>query len=322
VKIKIDKLLEFKDWDFFVESSNSGTIFHKLKFLSYHNKNLFHFNHLAFKIGRDIIAVLPGSLEKGVFKSPAGASFGSFVVKKNSFKEYEEIVDSFIDYCKYQKIKKIILTPPPICYLNNPSQIEDYMLLYKGFKLEKSVVTTVLELNQPNNNSLLAFISPSFKKAVKQSYKFNLKVNFSTDFKAFYKILLKNKKKFNAQPTHTLDEIIKLNSLFPNDIKLLMAFYKSKAIGGLLLFSCNLSCLMIFYICSDYEYQQTRVVNKLLYESIVWAKKKGYRYLDFGISPDTFSQNPMEPSRSLISFKEGTGGRTFLRNTYCLDLNK
>jgi hypothetical protein len=51
-------------------------------------------------------------------------------------------------------------------------------------------------------------------------------------------------------------------------------------------------------------------------EVVSWACKQGYKWVDIGVSADTTSSNPMEPSWSLIFFKEHTGAKGYLRPTY------
>jgi hypothetical protein len=43
---------------------------------------------------------------------------------------------------------------------------------------------------------------------------------------------------------------------------------------------------------------------------------KGFRYYDYGVSADTASSNPMEPSWTLVRFKESMGSTGCMRVTY------
>ncbi|MBI4004973.1 GNAT family N-acetyltransferase [Candidatus Roizmanbacteria bacterium] len=322
MKVTIVDNLKFARWDTFVDKSNNGTIFHKLKFLQYHQKRKFSFFNLVFHEDNNLIAVLPGSLQDGIFKSPVGASYGSFVTKKLSFQKYEELVRCFIEFVKKNKIKEIYMTPPPIIYMRTYDETERFLLSYYGFQPEYHLITSAVNLDfEDKDDDVKYIVSKRLRSNIERSRKNNLMVKFSDDYESFYPILIENKKKFNAKPTHSLDEIITLKQLFPENIKLLMAYDGSmNPIAGIVLFIANSTTVLTFYISHNIKYQNLKPVSRLLYEIALWSRKKGYKWLDFGVSMDTYSKNPMEPSRSLIFFKEGLNTSLFLRTTYHLIL--
>lgn len=68
--IKIKKLSEkdIKIWDEFVDNSNNGTIFHKMRFLKYHPIGKFKFSFLGFYDEKDnLLAVMSGEEKNEVF---------------------------------------------------------------------------------------------------------------------------------------------------------------------------------------------------------------------------------------------------------------
>lgn len=304
-------------WDNFVDKSNNGTLFHTLRFLNYHKKNKFNFLNLAFYKNSKMIGVLPGGLINNLFVSPIGASYGSFVVGDISFQEYEEIIDTFLIFTKKKNINKIHLTPPPIIYLKNFNQVEQFILEYKGFKVKKHAISNVIDLkNFKSIEDILKHLPKNRRNNIHISQKNNIAMQMNNDYNSFYKMLLENKKKFDTYPTHSLEELKMLSKLFPKRIKLFMAYSARQPISGVLAFITNNKSLLIFYICQYYKYQNLKGVSRLLYEIIVWSKKNRYRFIDLGISMDTLSGNLMEPSRSLIFFKESVNSKGFLRTSY------
>ncbi len=322
IEIKKVKKSDIPSWEEFIRNSNNGTIFHSLNFLAYHPSEKFNFHHLAFYKNQKMIACLPAAIDAdNNFKSPIGASYGSLVTNNCTFSEYEEIVDSLIKYAKVKLYKSITLTPPPIIYLKHQNQLEQFILEYKNFTVLYHLITNAVDLHSIDSDVPLNSLTSMHKRAVKKSINEGVTTEFTDDLISFYKLLLKNKRKFNATPTHSLKEIKFLYKHFPDKIKLLSAKSKEgEIIASILLFCTNNQTVLAFYICHDYEYQHLRAVNRLLYESIIWAIKNNYRWFDLGVSMDTKSKNVMEPSRSLISFKEGIGTRGFLRTTYFLKL--
>jgi hypothetical protein len=313
-EVKRITTLNYPAWDEFVDRSNNGTIFHKLKFLQYHPTGRFNFHNLVFYINNKLAAVLPGYINDGVFKSPMGASYGSFATEDIDFDKHEKIVDAFLAYMREQNVTKIYLTPPPVVYYKNPNQIDGFTLAYKGFKPSCQLISNVVNLTR--EGELFNFFEDSHQRAVRKSEKEDIQVEFNKDYENFYPILVENKKKFNVPPTHSFEELIKLSQLFPDELKLHMAYKDGNPIAGVLLFICNTNTVLAFYISHYFQYQNLRAVNRLLGDSAKWAQLNGYKWFDLGVSMDTASSNPMEPSRNLISFKEGFASRGFLRTTY------
>ena len=76
----------------------------------------------------------------------------------------------------------------------------------------------------------------------------------SDDFNSFYNILKKNlKSRHNVSPTHTVDELLRLNKLFNKDIVLYGAFLEDLMIGGVVNFATNEDVILSFYISHDEE---------------------------------------------------------------------
>ncbi|MBU0650186.1 peptidoglycan bridge formation glycyltransferase FemA/FemB family protein [Patescibacteria group bacterium] len=329
ISVQIANSLQDSNWDQFVDRSNNGTIFHKLSFLQYHPQERFNFHNLAFYEGNKLVAVLPGCVTEDIYKSPAGASYGGFVTKNVGLETIEAVVDSFITYVKKCGIHEIFLTPAPRAYVKYPNELFEYVLRYKGF-VEKyhlvSNITLITDLKargtlNESDEEILNFLSSMHRRAVRKSFKEGVFVEINDNLDEFYPILIDNKKKFDTPPTHTLEEIKKLKLLFPNEIKLMLAYTPSRiAVAGLLLFICNRRTVLTFYIAHYYKYQHYRAVNRLFYEALKWARNQNFSYLDLGVSMDTFSENPMEPSRKLIAFKEGINSRGMLRTCYHLHL--
>jgi lipid II:glycine glycyltransferase (peptidoglycan interpeptide bridge formation enzyme) len=119
----------------------------------------------------------------------------------------------------------------------------------------------------------------------------------------------------NVSPTHTLSELLKLKTLFPDKIILFGAYRKEKLLGGMIIFVTNPKVILAFYISHDNSFQSYRPVNLLFYEVIKWGRNRGFKFLDLG----TFTLN-MEPNWGLGRFKENFNARGFLRDTYQTEL--
>lgn len=305
-----------EEWDSFVLRSNNGTMFHLQGFLEYHAPGKFPFHHLLFYKNGELRAVLPGGLDKlMIYESPAGASYGSFVVDDIKFHETLEIIDSFENYCWTKCIREVYLTSAPFIYQQELSHNLEYALLYRGFVYQRHYISHVIRLNEKDD--VLKSFQKTTRNIIRQSFRQNaLSIEESDCFDEFYPILVENKQKHGAKPTHTLKELRELSNLLGDRVRLLLVRHKGKAIGGIVTFHCNDAVLLCFYIAMLYEYQHLRPIYRSMYEIITWAKKQGYKFLDTGVSQDTRDENPMTPSLDLIFFKEKFNSRGILRSTF------
>jgi Acetyltransferase (GNAT) domain len=308
------------EWDKFVEESDNGTMFHKREFLSYHPKDRFKDSSIVIKKDNKILSVFPAVIlereGKKILSSHGGASYGSFVYRSDlNFREAFDLVEGIIDFAVKSKCLRIQLTPPPMIYQKKYSNYIDFALVKNGFNYIKRDVSSVVQLDTPTDE-LLSTYRPEARTALKKAIKEGVDIVECDKFPEYYEILKKNlKMRHNVNPTHTLDELIKLKSIFPSKIRLWGAFLKDKLIAGVCNFSANPEVVLAFYISHDEEFQEYRAVNLLFFEIMKRYQAEGYKFLDFGI----FTVN-MDPNWGLARFKENFGARGIFRDTFYKDL--
>lgn len=324
-RIKIHRYEEkYRDeWENFVDESNNGTMFHKMAFLDYHSPGKFQFDHLMFRRGDELMAVLPGGLknENTVFWSPVGASYGSIVTKDLAFTDSLEIVDAFIDYCKEINLTDAYLIPPPIIYSDNISQHLEYAMLYRKCDFELHYISHAIDLKFGLNTP--KYYDKTARKTVNKILRENkITIRESDDYETFNKILLINKAKHNAKPTHSLEDMIRIAKLMPQNVRLNMVYHEDTPIAGSWLFFANKNVVLCFYNMLLYEYEHLKPVYLINHETVVSAVEEGYKWVDIGVSQDTSAADPMTPSTNLIYFKERFFARGILRSTFHFNLNK
>ena len=313
--------VEWKDkWDQFVLESNNGTMFHMQKFFDYHEPGKFKFDHLIFLNDKDqITALLPGSIIDGIYESPIGASYGSIVTKDVKFSEAMEIVSTLIEYAKENDLKELMLTAAPLIYEKNQNQNLDFAMLWQGFSYSLHYISSAIKLDK--EQEIISRFSPTIRRNIRKTFSNDdIRVEINERYDEFYPILLENKSKHDVKPTHSYDDLIKLNKLMPENLKLFMVYYKNKPIAGSLIFFGNERVAICFYNMLLYEYAYLKPIQRVMYEVVKYSTNKGYRYVDIGVSQDTKAENPMTPSMSLIEFKEKFDAKTVMRNTLHLKL--
>jgi hypothetical protein len=317
ITIKEYKQENREEWDDFVDRSNNGTMFHKQQFLDYHPAGKFNFYHLMFYKEKKLIGVLPGGLtnDNNTFWSPVGASYGSIVTEDIHFETALEIVDSFMAFCIEKGLRDAYLIPAPLVYSENYNQHLEYAMLYRKFDFELHYISHVIDLKR-GEDFLQHFDKTSRKTVRKILRESEIVIKENNDYTAFNEILIENKAKHNVKPTHSLEDMLKLKDLLPNNIRLNMVYHKDEAIAGSWLFFPNRKVVLCFYNMLKYEYEHLKPIYLIMYETVRRAIEEGYEWVDIGVSQDTSAEDPMTPSIGLINFKERFDSRGILRSTY------
>jgi hypothetical protein len=301
-------------WDNFVENSNNGTMFHLQKFFDYHPPDRFNWHHLMFFKKEKLLAVLPGTLENGLYESPIGASYGSLVTRDVKFKTAMELVSSLLDYGKKKGIKEFLLTAAPMIYENHPNQNLEFAMLWQGFSYQLHYISSAIKLD-PEQDIISRFQATVRRNIRKTLRNLDIHVEVNDRYDEFYPILLNNKARHGVKPTHSLEELYRLKELLPDRLKLFMVYLKDKPIAGSLMFYPNKNVALCFYNMLLYDYAEYKPIQRVMYEVVKDATEAGYKYVDIGVSQDTKAENPMTPSMSLIDFKEKFDAKTIMRNT-------
>jgi hypothetical protein len=309
-----------QEWDRYVRQANNGTLFHLRRFLSYHPPNRYKDHSLVLTGPKGFQALFPAAEQvvngERLLVSHPGASYGGPVTPVGlTFQGSYDLVESLIQYAREAEFQQIELTLPPTIYNRRLSNYIDFALLQHGFAYTKREISSILFLEQTPEENLAKF-SDSSRRAVRKALNSGVEIHFSNDYETFYQILLHNlKRRHNVQPTHTLEELLRLAELFPESIHLLAAFLDDRMIAGITIFDTTPEVTLAFYISHDEAFQQYRAVNLLFYEMIRWAIDSGFRYLDFGI----FTVH-MKPNFGLARFKESFGAGGMFRDTLRIQL--
>jgi hypothetical protein len=301
-------------WDNFVLESNNGTIFHMQKFFDYHTEGKFTFNHLIFLDKGNIAALLPGSMIGSLYESPIGSSYGSIVTKDVKFAYAMEIVSALLEYGKKTGIKEFLLTSAPKVYEKHPNENLDFAMLWQGFNYDLHYISSAVKLFP--DQDIISRFQPTVRRNIRRALKNpDIRIELNDRYDEFHPILVDNKARHDIKPTHSLEDLLKLKKLLPENILLFMVYYKDEPIAGSNVFVCNKQVALCFYNMLKYEYENLKPIHRVMYEVVKWSTENGYQYVDIGVSQDTKADNPMTPSVSLIDFKEKFDAKTVMRNT-------
>ena len=290
-------------------------------------KNRFRHRHLIFRERGHIIAVWPGAFrdEDGLnsWTSHPGASYGGLIVKPGlGIREAHDIVLQLIDVAKDQGIERLRCTPPPLIYHRYPADTVEFTLVRAGFTYLKQDYTQAVDLSRlpVDEADVIAQYNNKTRTAIRKAIRDGVEVKhdlsiIGKSLADFYDILVSNRARLGVTPTHSAEELEKLNQLAPKYLDLALAYYEDKPIAGILNFVCNEHVMLEFYIAHRAEAQSLRPVPLLIHETVLRTQRRGFRWLDFGISTEWGNK----VTWGLAAFKENFPVQGFFRNTLYLD---
>lgn len=300
-------------WEQFISKSNNGTLFSRPRFYHHHDEPV-PVRFIGCYEGEDLVAGLVGAFnEEGTeFTSPVKASYGGLILPPASFSDTEKSLSVIMEYFKTLDTGRIEMTFPPLVYQRQINQDLDFLLRYYGFRESLVLISSIVSTDEYSEKT----ISRNGRHSIRKATNSGVQIAPLTDFEVFYELLLHNKNKFNLKPTHSLSEIKQLFRLFPNELDLTGAWLGDKLVAATMTMRCHPKVLLIFYICSLSEYNRYCPVNLMMHEICLHARETGISAVDFGVSMETDTDNPMDPRRTLIYFKEHFNTHGFLRIRY------
>jgi hypothetical protein len=308
VKFSVDL---FKEWDDFVKTkSRNGCIFHERKFLSYHPLDRFKDSSVLVYIDSKLFAVVPTAIKDDVVISHPGSSAGGIIYALDgSLEKVLLTLDSVVEYYRSEGFKKLEfrLAEPIFSY---PSDEElRYALWYRKFILEKEISSFVVL----SKDRLWHFFGrkknkTDINKLIREGYK----VEITDNIEDCYDLILKNLDlKYDKCPTHSLEELSLLKSMYPDKIHFWLVKKGDENYGTFVGFVANDNVVHDFYIAKNNDYRNLNVMPYLFYSAFEYYQEKGIKYFNFGIS-SRFNWIKW----NILQSKEKNGGRASVREVW------
>lgn len=300
-----------KLWNDFVRKAKNSHFFFEREYMEYHSDKFDDFSLLVFDDNNKLISMLPANIEGDTLYSHQGLTFGGFLISdKIKTQTILNIFDALNTFAKINSISKLIYKCIPYIYHKKPSEEDRYALFRSDAKLIQRDVSSTINLQNKTN------YQEQRKRAIKKAIKNHLIIEESLDFESFWKILEKTlRSRHKVKPTHTLDEIMKLANLFPNNIKLFLAKKGSIVFGGAVIFE-NEQIVHTQYLANSIEGKKVGALD-LAIDSLINDIYPHKKYFDFGISNE---EGGRYLNTGLISQKEGFGGRAVVHDIYRIEI--
>ncbi len=323
-RIEADPEVDLEAWEEFWPGAVNGTMFHSPRFLSYHPPDRFNDHYLSFRRKGNLVGIFPAveREEEGVrcWVSHPGASFaGPAWSPRLHYHHLEDLVRALVEYARDAGFGRIRMTIPPVIYNLRPEQALESALRRHGFQLQRWELTQAVELNFNPAALLDTFVNKTrtaYRKAVLNKLQFRvIEGPSSVELDRFWEILVENRRGLGIVPAHSREEVERLHRLVPERLMLAMVEFEGRMVAVIWNFLCNRQTILEFYMAHEIEVQSLKPVAFLTYHTMQWARERGYRWLDFGIS-----SIQGDPTWGLLRFKENFGSRHFLRLSYQRDL--
>ena len=208
--------------------------------------------------------------------------------------------------------EKLIVKLPPIVYLNEQSCVEELYFLHKGFKLCSFYTTSIIDLENP----LPVFKNK--KRNIRKARKIeNIHICIDTPLESLYVELKKSlSQRHDPSPTHSLEDLKILKSLFPKKIYTIAAILNSEILAGAIIFESGLIS-HTQYLFNSNQGMKFGALD-LVIDSLIEKIKGSNRYLSFGSSSENHGEHL---NMGLLRFKEEFGSIVQIGKTFQIDLS-
>ncbi|QSH58000.1 GNAT family N-acetyltransferase [Photobacterium damselae subsp. damselae] len=298
---------DFIIWNEFIKLAKNYHFFFERNYMDYHADRFVDHSLMIYDNKNSLIALLPANILNNKLFSHQGLTFGGLIIKNNiKQKEILEIFSCLKQYLKDNNIVSCLYKKIPYIYHNMPCD-ED---LYGLFRINATLIRRDASSTIYLENQIK--YSKGRKWIVKRSKDSGLEFKETEDIDFFWEkleeVLFTN---HQAVPTHSLEEIKKLKSLFPDNIKFFISQKDNVIIAGSVIFEINkiAHTQYLFNTQIGREYGALDGLIDFLVKDIYKEKK----YFDFGISNEEQGRILNE---GLIAQKEGFGARTIVHDFY------
>ncbi len=320
-------------WDSFIDNSINGTLFHRQRFMGYHEAGKFTDASLLFYEGGKLVSVFPGAIitaadGKKVLKSHPGTSYGGFVFDSAlPLEDVFSILASVDEYAKQEQVDRIEFRQGPKIFNKLLIDQFDFALVHFNYERKEQELATFFPLehfiaDEDFEQFLMQFPQKNrneIRKGIKEELVFrNLSRN--EELANFYEILCKSlEMRFQKKPTHTFEEFERILQLYPEQCFVTGIFKGDILTAGFFIMQMNARGWHIFYAPMNYEYQHLRPLNFGVARLIHLAMKKGMKVLNYGISTE---QGGKHINWQLYKFKENFNGTGAIRTYWAKQLEK
>jgi len=300
-----------KMWNNFVHESRNGTFLFDRAYMDYHSDRFEDYSLMVFDSKENLIALLPGNIKEEKYFTHQGLTYGGILVlAQTGIIEFIAIAEAIHNHLKSKGISSIVYKKTPYIYGTQSTDEDLYMLFRKQAKQIACNISSCIEMSVPFK------LHRSRKSAISKAKKQGLELHKNKFWPEFWNILSNNlQQKYNTQPVHSLNEILKLHTSFPNNIHLYTASKNQECLGGIVVYESK-NVAHAQYISINETGKELCALDFIL-DHLLQHEYKHKKYFDLGPSTE---QNGLVLNEGLVFQKEGFGARGVCYQIYEYDL--
>ena len=299
-------------WNELARLCRNSTFQHQRGYMDYHSDRFTDCSLIALHNGKPR-ALLPANVDGDTLWSHRGLTFGSWLVPPKHFDVTVmiEVMDATVAWMKDNGLKRLVYKAVPHIYHRYPCEEDLYALFRHHASLIETNISTTIDLLCPLP------LDRGNKSGANAARKAGITVGPSEDWQQYWHLLSSLlDERYDTRPVHTLDEILLLQSRFPDDIRLYTATLDGELLAGVVMY-LSAPVAHCQYIGASPRGKESKALTLLFDYLIQEGTRLGYRYFDFGISNEDHGRYLNE---GLVQQKSRLGGRGIVYNTFEITL--
>ena len=299
-------------WNELARLCRNSTFQHQRGYMDYHSDRFTDCSLIALHNGKPR-ALLPANVDGDTLWSHRGLTFGSWLVPPKHFDVTVmiEVMDATVAWMKDNGLKRLVYKAVPHIYHRYPCEEDLYTLFRHHTSLIETNISTTIDLSCPLP------LDRGNKSGANAARKAGITVGPSEDWQQYWHLLSSLlDERYDTRPVHTLDEILLLQSRFPDDIRLYTATLDGELLAGVVMY-LSAPVAHCQYIGASPRGKESKALTLLFDYLIQEGTRLGYRYFDFGISNEDHGRYLNE---GLVQQKSRLGGRGIVYNTFEITL--
>lgn len=301
-----------EEWNSFLKVAKNKTFLFERDFMDYHSDRFEDYSLMMYDEKQNLIAVLPANIKDNELYTHQGLTYGGLVTNvKSKLSTYVNCFYSICFFLHNKGIEFIYFKQIPSIYNKfNTDEIDYVSFLLKAQLYRRDVGISVSLENKTTT------YSGNYRREAKKAKQQGVIVKKENVFKDFWEELLTPNllTRFNKKPVHNLEEIVRLQSLFPNNIVQYNAYLNNKIIAGTTLF-IDEDFVHCQYISSNESGRKSGGLN-FLFIYLIDEIYKNKKVFDFGIVNE---QNGRFINKGMLFWKENMGGRAIKHDFYKIE---
>lgn len=299
-------------WNELARLCRNSTFQHQRGYMDYHSDRFTDCSLIALHNGKPR-ALLPANVDGDTLWSHRGLTFGSWLVPPKHFDVTVmiEVMDATVAWMKDNGLKRLVYKAVPHIYHRYPCEEDLYALFRHHASLIETNISTTIDLSCPLP------LDRGNKSGANAARKAGITVGPSEDWQQYWHLLSSLlDERYDTRPVHTLDEILLLQSRFPDDIRLYTATLDGELLAGVVMY-LSAPVAHCQYIGASPRGKESKALTLLFDYLIQESTRLGFRYFDFGISNEDHGRYLNE---GLVQQKSRLGGRGIVYNTFEITL--